>query len=143
MTSQPTRAWASATTRRPIGLRTPGVVADSGVAGPSCRFESRAYDVNKIFIAPLSTQATGISGLYANRENVKYFEPVTIEGYPAVYGDSADVRSRGTCALWVGITDELAVGVTSSIVTGPNVTNPCPIVRDVAVAMVQHLKGVA
>lgn len=52
--------------------------------------------------------------------------------------EAADLRARGTCALWVGVTDQLTVGVNSRTVTGRSVTNPCPIVHDVAGEMVRH-----
>ncbi|OXM74676.1 DUF3558 domain-containing protein [Amycolatopsis thermalba] len=125
-----------------IGLVSPGEPYPSP-SGQGCRWQSQAYDANKIFIAPLGNQQTGLTGVYANRAQDKYFEPVTIDGYPAVFAANADLRSRGTCALWVGVTDQLVVNVNSSILDGPNVTDPCPIVEKVAVAMVQHLKGAA
>ncbi|SDN72600.1 DUF3558 domain-containing protein [Allokutzneria albata] len=125
-----------------IGLAAPGKTAE-GQTGKSCRWQSAAHDANKIFISPLSVQQSGLTGVYATRGTAKYFEPATVEGYPAVYADNADLRPSGSCALWVGVTDQLAVGVTSSILVGPNVKNPCPIVKEVAAAMVRHLKGSA
>ncbi|AIJ27111.1 DUF3558 domain-containing protein [Amycolatopsis methanolica] len=123
-----------------IGLATPGEVIP-GQTGSRCQWQSAAHDANKIFISPLAVQDNGLTGVYATRGASKYFEPTTVAGYPAVYADNADLRPNGSCALWVGVTDQLAVGVTSSILVGPNATNPCPIVEEVAVAMVQHLKG--
>jgi len=125
-----------------VGLASPGEEV-AGDAGTDCRWRSSGYDTNKIYIGPLQGQDAGISGIYANREQDKYFEPVTIEGYPAVFAADADLRSSGTCALWVGVTDQLVVSVISSIVQGPNVSDPCPAVERVATAMVQHLKEAA
>ncbi|GHF11073.1 hypothetical protein GCM10017786_50960 [Amycolatopsis deserti] len=125
-----------------IGLATPGEVIP-GQTGSRCQWQSAAHDANKIFISPLAVARNGLSGVYATRGTAKYFEPTTVDGYPAVYADNADLRPNGSCALWVGVTDQLAVGVTSSILVGPNATDPCPIVEEVAVAMVRHLKGAA
>lgn len=124
------------------GFSTPGQSYTSP-GGPGCQWHSATYDANKIFIAPLGTQQTGMTGVYANRAQDNYFEPTTIEGYPAVYAANADLRSSGTCALWLGVTDQLVVNINSSILVGPNVGNPCPIVGDIAAAVVRHLKGAA
>ncbi|GAB3574074.1 DUF3558 domain-containing protein [Amycolatopsis endophytica] len=125
-----------------IGLANPGELYPSP-GGQGCRWQSAGYDANKIFVAPLGDQDTGLTGVYANRAQDNYFEPVTIEGYPAVFAANADLRGSGTCALWVGVTDQLVVNINSSILDGPNVTDPCPVVQTVATAMVRQLKGAA
>lgn len=48
----------------------------------------------------------GLSDIYAQRSDMAYFIPVTIEGYPAVLADLTDQRSSvGTCALNLGVAD--------------------------------------
>jgi hypothetical protein len=125
-----------------IGLVHPGEPYP-GQYGQGCRWQSAAHDANKIFIAPLATEQTGITGLYAKRSDDKYYEPTSIAGYPAAYASQADLRSSGTCALWVGVNDQLVVNINSSILEGPNVTDPCPVLGTIATAMIEHLKGTA
>ncbi|MDQ0378266.1 DUF3558 domain-containing protein [Amycolatopsis thermophila] len=139
--SDPCSALSPAQTAE-IGLASPGELYPSP-GGQGCRWQSQAHDANKIFIAPLGDQQTGLTGVYANRAQDEYFEPVTVEGYPAVFAANADLRGSGTCALWVGVTDQLVVNINSSILDGPNATDPCPVVQKVAAAMVQRLKGAA
>ncbi|NIH86332.1 DUF3558 domain-containing protein [Amycolatopsis granulosa] len=124
------------------GLTPPGERYESP-GGPACRWQSAGHDANKIFLAPLGQQKTGLTGVYVNRDQDAYFEPTTIEGYPAVYAANADLRGSGTCALWLGLTDELVVNINSSILAGPNAGDPCPVVGDVAATVVRHLKGAA
>lgn len=108
--------------------------------GPSCGWQSATADENVVYISPLTANANGLSDIYADKGQDKYFEPTTINGYPAVYASITD-RSSGDCQLWVGVTDQLAVSVSDQILSGPNVSNPCPVVQRVATAMVQHLQG--
>jgi len=122
------------------GLASPGTVFQTP-AGIGCRWQGSKYDTNKIFISPLTSEHTGLSGIYANRAQDKYFEPANIEGYPAVFAAQSDLRSHGTCVLWVAVTDELAVSVNSSILDGSSAGDPCPVVQQVATAMIRNLEG--
>jgi hypothetical protein len=110
-------------------------------AGPSCEWRSATSASNVVYISPLTANKNGLSDLYAGKAKDKYFEPTTVDGYPAVYADVLDSRSDGDCSLWVGVTDQLAVSVSTQISTGVNQSNPCPIVAKVATAMIQHLQG--
>jgi hypothetical protein len=123
-----------------IGLTGSGTRNDDST-GPSCKWRSAIYDSNVVFIAPMTANKNGLSDIYAGKAKDKYFEPTTVEGYPGVYSDIVDNRSGGDCVLWVGVTDQLSVFVSTQIGSGPNKSNPCPIVAKVATAMIQHLQG--
>ncbi|WP_236790381.1 DUF3558 domain-containing protein [Amycolatopsis sp. GM8] len=125
---------------RTIGLTGPGARADDQT-GPSCKWRSTSYDSNVVFVGALTANKNGLNDIYANQPKDKYFEPTTINGYPAVYADVTDNRSGGDCTLWVGVTDQLSAYVSGQIIDGPNKSNPCPVVERVATAMVQHLQG--
>lgn len=111
-----------------------------GQAGPSCMWHSATSSLNSVTITAVTFAKNGLSDVYGNQANDKYFEPATIGGYPAVYAGTLD-RSGGDCSLWVGVTDQLAVTVMAQIGNGPNKSNPCPVAERVATAMVQHLQG--
>jgi hypothetical protein len=86
-----------------------------------------------------------MSDIYANNDDKKYayFEPTNVEGYPGAYSATSDGRANGFCTLWVGVTDQLAVGVQTILLTGANKANPCDSANKVATAMIEHLKGAA
>jgi Protein of unknown function (DUF3558) len=61
-------------------------------------------------IAMIEKYRRGLSAAYLANEQGKYayFEPLApIEGYPAVAYDSSDERDRGSCALGVGVANDL------------------------------------
>ncbi|SFJ53195.1 DUF3558 domain-containing protein [Amycolatopsis sacchari] len=123
-----------------IGLSGPGTSEQSD-AGPMCKWKSATSQFNAVFISPITANKNGLNDIYANKPKDKYFEPTTVSGYPAVYADILDSRANGDCSLWVGVTDQLAVSVSTQIGSGQNKSNPCPVVERVATAMIQHLQG--
>ena len=76
-----------------------------------CVWKSSATEQNQIGLTPLPQNTGGISDIYDNKPHSVYFEPVDINGYPGVYTDIQDARADGSCTLWVGVTDQLAVSV--------------------------------
>lgn len=123
-----------------IGLNGGGTFKPDNLGG-GCTWKSATSTLNYISISPLTVNANGLSDIYRNKAKDAYFEPTTIDGYPGVYAGPDDARAQGTCALWIGVTDQLAVSVLSQIGEGPNKTNPCPVTARVAEAMINHLQG--
>jgi hypothetical protein len=114
-----------------------------GSIGPSCRWTSASNDANTVTVSAMTANKGGLGDIYANKAGSVYFEPTQIDGYPAVYADIQDGRPHGTCSLWVGVTDQLAVSVMPQILRGSNASNPCPVAERTAKAMTEHLKGAA
>jgi hypothetical protein len=123
-----------------VGLNSPGK-NDSTSTLPGCTWKSSATEVNQVGLTALPQNAGGISDIYTKKTGAAYFEPVDINGYPGVYTDIQDARTQGSCTLWVGITDQLAVSVIPNIQSGPNKTDPCGIAKKFATAMITHLKS--
>jgi hypothetical protein len=69
--------------------------------------------------------------------------PVTVSGYPGVFADTQDGRPSGSCTLWIGITDQLAYSVVTSITVGANKATTCASAQKVGEAVIAHLKGAA
>ncbi|WAL65653.1 DUF3558 domain-containing protein [Amycolatopsis cynarae] len=112
---------------------------------PNCTWSSATSAINLIKIAPGSSNQ-GLAAVYANKGMSAYFEPTTIDGYPAVYADSrqnGDLRAKGACGLFIGVTDQVVVNVSTSLGEGQYHTNPCPIAARFGQAMIEHLKGAA
>ncbi|HWD04532.1 MAG TPA: DUF3558 domain-containing protein [Amycolatopsis sp.] len=124
-----------------VGLAYPGSKVTEGLV--SCRFTSSGSDQNFVHVTPVPQNNGGISDIYSQKSKQAYFEPASIDGYPAVYADTQDGRTSGTCTLWVGVTDQLAVSVIPQIGTGRNRNDPCGVAKSFATAMIQHLKGAA
>jgi hypothetical protein len=56
----------------------------------------------------VTANTNGLADLYANQPTMAYWQPTTVSGYPAVYGDALiDQRSQGDCVLDVGVNDHL------------------------------------
>lgn len=66
-----------------------------------------------------------------------YFEPTTLDGYPAVYQDSTDYRTNGQCELSVGINEQVFFSVLNK---GQNNTDLCKGAAKVATAVVETIK---
>jgi len=126
-----------------IGLLVKGTPAN--LAAPACSWTSATSTSNEVFISPVPENKNGLSDTYTISANQKYkvFQPTTVDGYPGAYADPQDDRPNGTCTLWVGVTDQLAVMVEAQIGTGVNKSNPCPVAAKVGAAMIEHLKGAA
>jgi hypothetical protein len=122
-----------------VGLASPGRKNSTGLSG--CAWSSSSTEQNEVGLTPLPQNTGGISDIYNNKPRSAYFEPVDIDGYPGVYSDIQDARTQGSCTLWVGITDQLAVSVIPQIGVGPNKNDPCGIAKKFATAMITHLKS--
>ncbi|MYW92199.1 DUF3558 domain-containing protein [Amycolatopsis rubida] len=122
-----------------VGLKSPGEKSTGSLGG--CRWTSTASNQNFVNIGALPQNKNGISDIYAQKDKQAYFTPTSIDGYPAVFADTQDGRPSGSCSLWVGVTDQLAVSVIPNIGVGPHRSDPCGIAEKAATAMIKHLKG--
>ncbi|RJQ78271.1 DUF3558 domain-containing protein [Amycolatopsis panacis] len=124
-----------------IGLAPPGRVNP----GPPdlCGWSAATIPENGVGVGAVPQNKGGISDIYAQKAKSAYFEPVTVNGYPGAFADMQDGRSSGSCSLWVGITDQLAFTVITSINIGQNKATPCRSAQKIAEAVVTHLKGAA
>jgi hypothetical protein len=123
-----------------VGLRSPGK-KDSTSNLVSCTWKATQTEQNQVALTPLPQNTGGISDIYTKKTGAAYFEPVDINGYPGVYTDIQDARADGSCTLWVGVTDQLAVSVIPNIGVGANKTDPCGVAKRFATAMITHLKS--
>ncbi|MET7990447.1 DUF3558 domain-containing protein [Amycolatopsis sp. NPDC005232] len=122
-----------------VGLASPGKEDTSTAKG--CTWKSSSSEPNQIALTPLPRNTGGIGDVYAQKAKDAYFEPVSISGYPGAYADVQDARSQGSCTLWVGVTDQLAVSVIPQIQEGPHQSDPCGVAQNFAAAMITHLKA--
>jgi uncharacterized protein DUF3558 len=86
----------------------PGRGRDGDGIGPRCSWHGANGSIGVGF---LTGNTGGLSDTYRGRELEAYFEVTTVDGYPAVFVDDADLRPRGNCGLVVGVSDTLAIDV--------------------------------
>ncbi|MGW4395610.1 DUF3558 domain-containing protein [Amycolatopsis nivea] len=122
-----------------LGVRYPGEKSSGATGG--CVWKSAAINTNYINIGALPQNKNGISDIYAQKDKQAYFTPTSVDGYPAVFADTMDSRPSGSCSLWVGVTDQLAVSVIPNISIGEAKKDPCSLAQKAATAMIGHLKG--
>jgi hypothetical protein len=121
-----------------ISLRSPGTNRSTSPI-PGCTWKYTQTEQDQIALKARPQNTGGISDVYTNKPSSAYFEPVDINGYPGVFTDIQDARTEGSCTLWVGVTDQLAVSVIPSIGVGKS--DPCGIAKNFATAMIAHLKS--
>ncbi|MCP2261538.1 Protein of unknown function (DUF3558) [Streptoalloteichus tenebrarius] len=88
----------------------------------------------------------GLPGLYSRRGTYKVFEPIEIEGYPAVIASrSVDSRPDGMCDISIGVTEKLVYEVQLLFNTGvekpADFNNPCGRAQTVAAEMIKTMKA--
>lgn len=95
-------------------------------------------------ISFLTANPRGLSAEYAvdKEGNWAYFDPMTVEGQPAVARSQADARPQGECAVVVGATNEVTFEVRiqqsrSNIGKG----DPCATAADVAREAVKTMRA--
>lgn len=69
-----------------------------------------------------------------------YFEPTTINGFPAVFNDARDGRRMGFCTLAVGINDSMTLTVLQQ---GGDGFESCEMTKRAAEGIVATLQGAA
>lgn len=117
---------------------TTGAVAE--MAGPYCGWRNSREPIIGYDIGFLTGNKNGLSDTYRGRKRFEYFEPTTLDGYPAVFNDGNDHRDQGSCNITVGISDTLALraGVMASTTVG---RESCEHAKKLASAAIATLKA--
>lgn len=118
--------------------------------GPLCEWDKDLLDDTDLAVTiqvPINEAAEphlkGIRGIYAGHESQSdtYLEPVPVPahpGYPAVYAGGNFNKTKGTCPLYVGVTDTLTVVVSTAIDDQYN--KACEGSLKMAASMIETLK---
>lgn len=115
-------------------------------AGPSCAWKVQGEGIGLQVILGTGNRDQGTGGLagtyaaYRLKKYVRFLESApAVEGYPAVYADVQDERPMGTCALVVGVADDLSFSVQAQGYQGQD--DSCATAAQAAAAVVKTLKG--
>jgi hypothetical protein len=81
-----------------------------------------------------------LSDLYAKSDTIAYWQPTTVTGYPAAYGDViSDGRTQGDCVINVAVNDHLYF---DSEFTNPlNASQSCALAKRAAADVIRNLGG--
>lgn len=115
---------------------------DSAIAkntGPSCNwFNSDAGEGFGVHF--VTGNKNGLADVYRARGEGKwtgYWEETTVGSYPGVFAFTTDLRPSGSCHLFVGISDALALAVNSQVQLKEK---SCDQAKQVAAAVLETLK---
>jgi hypothetical protein len=110
--------------------------------GVGCLWSFGATGKTSVGVSFVPQVKTGLSNTYQlNAAGVYkngYFDPIEVDGYPAVYNFVGDLRPQGSCDLDVGISDQAFFGVH---VLGQPGTDGCKAALSVAKAALQTIQG--
>ncbi len=130
-----------------VGLKNVEAKPDDAMAGPKCDwYPPGRGKLGGTFVtaSPTSDSPEGLSTVYANNKEYGYevwqaLEPV--QGHPVVAATEFDDRSKGYCAVAVGLRDDLVYDVS---VTDPEKNygkDPCATAAKIATLAVKTMKG--
>lgn len=122
---------------RPGLPTTTGAVAEN--VGPFCTWHDDPDLGSTIGVGLLPGNKHGLADTYRGRAQFEHFEPTTVDGYPAVYANSPDLRSEGSCGITVGISDTLAFNASEQ--GQLDAEGACEKAKQVASAALATLKG--
>jgi hypothetical protein len=113
--------------------------------GESCDWEnSQTHGAARVWFA--SSDKRGLSSVYREGKGVgwPYFEPLDIDGRPAVAYHTKQKEPRDDCSVAVGLSDQLAFDVRVDL-SDDNIDkkNPCEIAEQVAGMMLETMQEAA
>jgi hypothetical protein len=128
-----------------FGITNPGKPETTGplaeTAGPMCIWRNNVEPSFGFDVGFLTGNKNGLADTYRGGEEAfpGYFEPTTVDGYPAVFNDPVDSRDGGRCNLTVGINDNLTFR--TSPTSTPLGRRTCDEAVKVAQAVIATLKA--
>ncbi|GAA4537296.1 DUF3558 domain-containing protein [Amycolatopsis samaneae] len=124
-----------------LGAKGPGERHDNADGNPDCAWRLGKLGDIQLDVTYFANVPEGLSRLYALKTSgyweKGYFEPTSVDGYPAVYASIGDWRKDGDCQLNVGASDQLYFFVLVQARPGDD---SCTAVRNVASAVLDTIK---
>lgn len=109
---------------------------------PACSWSDWSGPARMGLSVTIATDRDGLAGLYRRQKNLKVFEPLEIEGYPAAIVLAArDERPDGVCDVEFAVTDKLSISVRTTLETADKATNPCGPTKAGAAEVLKTLKA--
>jgi hypothetical protein len=87
-----------------------------------------------------TANTNGLSDLYAKSSTIAYWQPTTVAGYPAAYGDAlSDQRSQGVCVIDAAVSDKLQFDAQFDNPLNP--AQSCMLAAQAAADVIKNLGG--
>jgi hypothetical protein len=81
---------------------------------------------------------SGLTVFYAQSAAESYWQPTSVEGYPAVFASSVDARDDGACRINVGINDAMMFAVDYTAESSPS---SCDSAKAVAAEVIHNVRA--
>ncbi len=82
-----------------------------------------------------------LADIYDRRDEMEYFEELTVLDYPAVFAHTSDWREKGHCVLHVGVSDTMVFYVGVDVEPGEHVLlDACDLADSIAAIVVENLQ---
>ncbi len=87
-----------------------------------------------------TADTNGLSDVYAKSSTIAYWQPTTVAGYPAAYGDAlSDQRSQGVCVIDTAVSDKLYFDAQFNNPLNPG--QSCTLAAQAAADVIKNLGG--
>ncbi|WP_372671352.1 DUF3558 domain-containing protein [Amycolatopsis kentuckyensis] len=114
------------------------------VAGPSCYWHPTSVTQATVSVIYATKNRRGLTSIYQQQGTTfPLFVPMDpIDGYPTVAYGQADLRSKGTCAIALGTSNQDIVDVSVALSEG-NIgkKDPCAAAHEVTVTVLNNLRA--
>ncbi|MDX3188402.1 DUF3558 domain-containing protein [Streptomyces sp. MN03-5084-2B] len=114
------------------------------LAGPSCFWHPTSVTQATVSVIYNTKNKRGLSAIYEKQGTTfPLFVPMEpIEGYPTVAYGQADLRSKGSCAIALGTSDQQIVDVSVALSEG-NIgkKDPCAAAHEVTTTVLNNLRA--
>ncbi|MGQ0838644.1 DUF3558 domain-containing protein [Actinokineospora sp.] len=127
-----------------MSVGVPGKARLNGPVGPTCDWQDNITEIGLggAFALP---NTEGLDSLYSQDRDgqIGLFEPLPeIAGHPAVIFSGVDQREIGSCAVAVGLTDQLNYSVVVTLGSDhPTRSDPCPVARRAVELAMETMTG--
>lgn len=116
------------------------ILPDNAAGNPLCAWADETTG-DSVGVTWMSATTQGLSQVYAQRVSQGYFTPTTVDQYPAVYADFADLRAQGTCSLNVGVSNTLYFIAKYDSEHTATRQQACQLIAQVATDVITNLGG--
>lgn len=135
-----TNPCSSLTQADAIGLNITSPIAKANTAATGSHCGWTGTSGGSIGIGWVTTNTDGLSDLYVKSNTIAYWQPTTVAGYPAAFGDSiSDGRAQGDCVINVGVNDHLAFFAQYD--NPSNASQSCALAQQAASDVIKNLKS--
>ena len=123
-------------------LKLTGSSAQAKIAygAPVCEWNPQDAE-HTLAISWISPKNTGLSALYSQRSDMEYWQTLSVDGYPAVFADFADLRTHGDCRINVGVNDAVFFIADYQTIMDSDKPQACNLAQTAAADVIKNLQG--